>query len=165
MSGFTNHHLWCYPATVLPRCEFNADVIAFFHDLSESLHPVQLLKPGLTRRGLLAVILTVAMLCANLNAALAHLPNKLAEAELDRHAQLQMEIAEHGHSHDDGFDEEQHPGHHHGHDAADHSHDVPNMLSDARMPGQPAVRDWQSAPPGSFNPDPAFRLKRQPRVT
>jgi hypothetical protein len=126
---------------------------------------VLLLKSGMSRRGLLAVFITVAMLCANLNAALAHLPNKLAEAELDRHTQLQMEIAEHGHSHDDGFDEEQHPGHHHGHDAADHSHDVPNMLSGAAMLFNPLVRDWRASPPGTANPDPAFRLKRPPRVS
>jgi len=124
-----------------------------------------LLHSNQIRRACLAVMIAFAMLCANLNAALAHLPNRLGPAEFDRHAMLQMEITGHGHSHDDSFDEEHHPGHHHGHDAADHSHDVPNMLTESLMPVRPALRDWRVGLPGTLNPDPGFRLKRPPRVS
>jgi hypothetical protein len=136
-------------------------VLAF----AKGLFLVLMLQSNQIRRACLAIMISFAMLCASLNAALAHLPNRLAHAELDRHAQLQMEIAEHGHSHDDGWDEERHPGHHHGHDAADHSHDVPNVPAGVVIPGRMALRDWRDGPPRNINPDPAFRLKRPPRVS
>ena len=46
-----------------------------------------------------------------------------------------LEVAEHGHSHDDGDVEEQNVGHFHGHNAADHSHETPHVPAFTSMIG------------------------------
>jgi hypothetical protein len=55
----------------------------------------------------------------------AHDPLILLMAELQQHAELAAEVAEHGHSHDDPADDERRTGHTHGHNPADHSHETP----------------------------------------
>lgn len=118
-----------------------------------------------TPRIMLSLVIAVAVLLANLAMLSAHMPNRLSEAEQQRHQQLQIEIAEHGHSHDDGFEDERHPGHHHGHDAADHSHDIPNVLATAAMPVREIVRSWQAGYCQLAIPNDANRLKRPPRLS
>jgi hypothetical protein len=130
---------------------------------------MKLMRQSSNARTLLSLMIAVAVVLSNIATLSAHMPNQLAKAEDERHLQFQIEIAEHGHSHDDGFEDDHHHGHHHGHhqghDAADHSHDVPNMLSDAVTVTRAAVRDWLAGPPATYSPDEAFRLKRPPRVS
>lgn len=55
----------------------------------------------------------------------SHLAVPSQSEEAARHqALIPVEAADHGHSHDDGEDFEQQAGHDHGHDPADHSHQV-----------------------------------------
>lgn len=78
-------------------------------------------------RSAIALLLAVALACAPPFNVLAHNPAVLAASETERHAALGMTgIADpdHGHSHDDADPEERRPGHVHGHDPTDHSHDT-----------------------------------------
>ena len=59
----------------------------------------------------------------------ATMPSQPRKAEAVRHADLAATIAEHGHSHDEGEPSEQIPGHVHGHNAADHLHEMADRLS------------------------------------
>ena len=118
-----------------------------------------------TPRNMLSLVIARAVLLANVAMLSAHMPNRLSQAEHERHQQLQIEIAEHGHSHDDGFEDERHPGHHHGHDAADHSHDIPNVLAIAAIPQRAIIRSWQAGFYQLAIPNDANRLKRPPRLS
>ncbi len=118
-----------------------------------------------TPRIMLSLVIAMAVLLANVAMLSAHMPNRLSEAEQQRHQQLQIEIAEHGHSHDHGLEDERHPGHHHGHDAADHSHDIPNVLAIAVMPQRAIIRSWQPVYHQLAIPNDAYRHKRPPRLS
>lgn len=71
-------------------------------------------------------VMAVSLLLAPTGGSSSHDPHVLAQIEAERHLELAAEIAEHGHSHDDGWDSEARPGHLHGHNAADHLHDTPS---------------------------------------
>ncbi len=75
-----------------------------------------------------ALAVTIGMLLSAIHVSTSHNPAVLAQAEAERHAELAMEVAEHGHSHFDGDDAEQIPGRLHGHNSADHVHDAANAL-------------------------------------
>lgn len=77
----------------------------------------------------------------------------LAEADED----------EHGHRHD-GADGQPGEGHQHGHNAADHSHDKPNV---PRSNGHPFVSTtdvWIAAHPESAYASPHYPFERPPRT-
>lgn len=85
--------------------------------------------PNRVNRAVLCLVLAFAMAFGTLLPHAAHSPSHdpvaLAAAEAERHALLEAQIAEHGHSHDDGEEHEQVAGHTHGHNPADHSHETP----------------------------------------
>ena len=81
---------------------------------------------------ILALFLTVALLGLPAFVPSLHAPTHSAALEDARHAVLaDVEASEHGHSHDDGEPYESKPGHAHGHDPADHSHQVAFMVHKA----------------------------------
>lgn len=94
--------------------------------------------------GFLALVMALGSVAATVRTALSHNPAILVAIEAERHAILAQEIADHGHSHDDGWEDEQAPGHSHGHDPADHSHDVPSVLSAFVEMTPPAWRVWSA---------------------
>ena len=113
----------------------------------------------------LALALAVAfqMLLVPAGHSASHDPVALALAEVERHAVLAAHDAGHGHSHEDGRSDERRAGHSHGHNPADHTHDVPTP---AVFPGQadPMVGNaWVGLGPLSHNTGPSFRLDRPPR--
>ena len=70
---------------------------------------------------------------------------------------------EHGHPHD-GADGQAGDGHQHGHNAADHSHDKPNV---PRGNGHPVVSPtdvWLAAHPASAYASPHYPFERPPRT-
>jgi ABC-type nickel/cobalt efflux system permease component RcnA len=72
-----------------------------------------------------ALLLSLALVTLPSNFSSFHFPLDMSDIETDRHAALeQVEDADHGHSHDDGEPFEKASGHSHGHDPADHSHQV-----------------------------------------
>ncbi|MEQ8699472.1 MAG: hypothetical protein RLT05_23310 [Bauldia litoralis] len=81
--------------------------------------------------------LALSLSLANFTLARSHLPGQQGLAEQALQAEVAMEVAEHGHSHDAGESREQSDGHWHGHNPADHSHEVPYValvVFPARVP-------------------------------
>lgn len=86
------------------------------------------LSPAHLLKLVVALVVTIGMLVSSFHVTTSHNPIVLAQAEAARHAELAIEIAEHGHSHFDGEEAEQLPGHLHGHNSADHNHDAANVF-------------------------------------
>jgi hypothetical protein len=74
-----------------------------------------------------------------------------------------QETAEHGHSHEDGDDHEQSPGHTHGHDPADHSHQFAFFPGNAGHWGLPAPQFWPSFLIGPLEPKTGSGIDRPPK--
>lgn len=86
-----------------------------------------------------------------------------ATAEALRHAELAAQIETHGHSHDDGFGEEQGPGHSHGHNPGDHTHETPAMPPGGTFVMCRAMPDWTPSDLAFLTPRGTSRLDRPPR--
>lgn len=117
------------------------------------------------RHGQVAVaLIAVCLVSAPLPLASAHDPLTLLAAEADRHAELVAEeVAEHGHSHDDGEAHEQSAGHLHGHDPADHSHQAVFLAGTSTNWGLPASRHWSSFVGDLPDPATGFGIERPPK--
>lgn len=118
-------------------------------------------------RAILCFVVAFAMAFGSLLPHAAHSPSHdpaaLAAAEAERHAQLEAEIAEHGHSHNDGDDHERVAGHSHGHNPADHSHETPTTPPDG-VPVVPVlVRALVPTHPETAHLGATYRLERPPR--
>lgn len=112
----------------------------------------------------LAVAMVYAMLLPPASLSASHHPAALALAEIERHAVLAVVDGDHGHSHHDGRAEERHAGHAHGHNPADHSHDVPATAA-IQAPPFPRIDDGPKAvAPDAHMQNPSFRIKRPPRA-
>jgi len=86
----------------------------------------RLLRVSLLRRWM-AAVLAVAILLAPSVVGSGHAD--LLTKEITRHALLQAEINDHGHSHDDGVEDERLPGHIHRHQVGDHGHDFGRLVT------------------------------------
>lgn len=118
-------------------------------------------------RSLVALCLAVGLMLAPPLNVVAH--GSLAlQMEHDRHTGLAAgkTAADHGHSHDDDDPaDHKRPGHLHGHDASDHTHDTGTVVRLRASDRVPLPRQFGlrlEPPPG---PDPTFRLDRPPRLT
>lgn len=94
---------------------------------------------------------------------LSHSPMAVAAAQATRYAQVTTQIEEHGHAHDDGDVDEQSPGHRHGHNPADHSHETPSLPASLAVIFHACVQSWQALSPALPVLETAFRLERPPR--
>jgi hypothetical protein len=115
-------------------------------------------------RQVAVALIAVCLASAPLPLASSHDTLTISTAEAARHAVLvAQEIAEHGHSHDDGEPHEQSAGHLHGHDPADHSHQAVFLAGTSSNWCLPPSRHW-SALIGEL-PDPAtgFGIERPPK--
>ncbi len=109
------------------------------------------------------VVMAFGFVVSPVTISLSHNPIALAAAEAARHAELATQIADHGHSHEDGDAGEQSPGHAHGHNSADHSHDTPNMAAGITPVMQKAARSWQVMLLAFSDPNIRVRLERPPK--
>ena len=122
----------------------------------------------------LAFAVTLSLLSAPLGPSGSHDPAALAQAEAERHAALAEPHGDpghthgqewgHDHEHEDGWPAERHAGHAHGHDPADHSHDVP---APPAFVGQGFLKlggAWHAPAPSSHEPGPSFGIDRPPRA-
>ena len=115
-------------------------------------------------RVVMAITMAVMMILAPPMNVVAHSTIDTTQTEQVRHAALSQTNSDHGHSHDDGDTQERLPGHSHGHNAADHSHDTGNAVL-IRVPEQGSVHGgWYRADRQIPVPDQMFRLDRPPRV-
>ncbi|MFG1283180.1 hypothetical protein [Xanthobacter autotrophicus] len=115
-------------------------------------------------RLVVALAMTIGLLLSPAGRSASHDPTALAVAEASRHAELAARIADHGHVHDDGQEDEQSPGHAHGHNPADHSHETPNTLSVVNAPVAPMGRAWHPYPPVFAGLETSFRHERPPKT-
>lgn len=123
-----------------------------------------LLAPLLRRlRPIATLAIAIALIFAPLPIGSAHDPVALAAAEMERHATLQAEIAEHGHAHDDGHEHEQSSGHMHGHDPADHSHQSVFVPCSASHWSLPPAQCWPSMVSEIRDPATGSGIDRPPK--
>ncbi|OYX67809.1 MAG: hypothetical protein B7Y95_22130 [Rhizobiales bacterium 32-66-11] len=114
-------------------------------------------------RLVIAFAMTIGMLLSPMGSSASHNPVALAAAEAIRHAELVAQVEAHGHTHDDGEANEQSPGHSHGHNPADHSHETASTLPGFAQPVPPIGRRWLAQPPSVADLEACFRLERPPR--
>lgn len=109
----------------------------------------------------IALAVALSMLALALGGGSSHDP--LAQAA--RHVQLDAGLADHGHGHvhDQGADDEKQPGHVHGHNPLDHTHDTYSLPFSTLLTWAPAEREWQPAPGKSGASAPPARLERPPK--
>ncbi len=118
---------------------------------------------GAVLRLVVALAVALASLVPHASVSPSHDPVALAKAEAERHAQLRAEIAEHGHTHDDGKDYERSERHSHGHNPADHTHEIPSPPPDIASTLAALVGRVERTPPQTAVPDEVYRLERPPR--
>lgn len=118
-------------------------------------------------RLLVAFVLAIAIGCAPPFSPAAHNPAVVAAAAVDRHTALGDAVsADHGtdHTHDEGSPDERKPGHTHGHNSADHTHDAGHAVAAGpKIEATPADQRRHAA---SEAPDNGLRdrLDRPPRA-
>lgn len=109
-------------------------------------------------------LVVICLSVAPLPLAPAHDPLTFSTAEAARHAVLvAQDIAEHGHSHDDGEAQEQFAGHLHGHDPADHSHQAAFFAGNSSDWALPSSRRWPSQMADLPDPAAGFGIERPPK--
>jgi len=123
--------------------------------------------PNRVKRAVLCLVVAFAMAFGSLlphaSRSSSHDPVALAAAEAERHTQLEAEIAEHGHSHDDGEEHERVAGHSHGHNPADHSHETPTTPPGSAPVVPALVQAIMPTPPDTAHLGTTYRLERPPR--
>ncbi len=121
-------------------------------------------------RSLIALCLAVGLALAPPLNVVAHGSVALL-TEHDWHSALAPgETADdHGHSHGHSDDDDEpidhrRPGHVHGHDASDHTHDTGTPVRLRAGDRMPVPRQFGLTPEPPPDPDPTFRLDRPPRL-
>ena len=115
-------------------------------------------------RLVVVMAMTLTMVLSPIGNSILHLPNNIAAAASSHHAQMGEQIEIHDHAHDDGEAEEHLPGHTHGHDPTDHSHETPSVQPLRLLSSRPKARNWVAAALASAEPGTSYRLKRPPRM-
>lgn len=110
-----------------------------------------------------AIAMTIGMLLSSAHVVSGHNTYAIALAEATRHAELAAPVSDHGHSHEEGEESEQRPGHVHGHNPGDHVHE-PFALTASVTPKLPNFVA-SNARPASETSDLEVRssLRRPPR--
>ena len=124
------------------------------------------MRIGFTSTGIhviIAIALMIGLVLSPGRAWAAHDPLAQAAAEASRHAAVPAVRADHDHVHHDGADEERLPGHAHGHNPADHSHDTPALFCGGIVLGRSTGPDWHPTQPVVPIRARAVRLDRPPR--
>ena len=132
-------------------------------DLGESSLGMPIRIDTAAVRLVIALALVLAFLLSSAGTSISHDPLFLAAKEAQRHAVLAAGSTDQGHVHDNGLDGERAPGHAHGHDPTDHSHDSPSPAAGATSIPRPIGRDWPLTRPAIADPGPGSRLDRPPR--
>ena len=124
------------------------------------------IMPNRVSSAVLCLVIAFAMAVGSL---LPHAPHFPSHDPIDRaaaaarHAQLDAEIAAHGHSHDDGGEAERWGDFSHGHNPADHTHEAPITPPGGAPAGPALVRSWIPMPAHTGPIGATYRLERPPR--
>ena len=111
------------------------------------------------------LVMMLGMLPFSLSTFPSHAPFAFKQAEALRHAVLggPTALGDHDHSHDDGAPEERLPGHLHGHNPADHSHETAVPVTSFAAPRQADVQVWRPDYLALARSSPSFGIERPPR--
>jgi hypothetical protein len=93
----------------------------------------------------------------------AHSGAAVAQAEQISHGMLAASSQKHGHTHEDGEPAEQVPGHLHGHNALDHSHEAPSIISGANVTAPILFQAWNPNSGVSAQARPPDPIERPPK--
>ncbi|MDA0651960.1 MAG: hypothetical protein O3C49_01620 [Proteobacteria bacterium] len=93
----------------------------------------------------------------------AHDGVTMAQAEEARHGMLAPSSEGPGHSHDDGEPDERVPGHFHGHNAFDHSHEAPGVISGFNAVSPVAFPQWKAGHGFPTRAGPPYQIDRPPK--
>lgn len=115
---------------------------------------------------LVAITVVCALALIPLPASPLHDPLDATLAEDLRHAALDAEAIEeqHGHTHEDGTEEEQTAGHMHGHDPADHSHNFAHLSSSANHWSTDGATGWPKSLSDLVQSSTTFGIERPPKL-
>lgn len=128
----------------------------------------ELARPPVSSRSSLfrfiAVLLTVAQAGAvALGVGHAHVRCTAAAVEESRHAELAPTAGDHGHTHDDGEDDERIPGHVHGKNVVDHTHETPSVVFAFGVPAPAPYRSWTPGAERTAQARPPDTIDRPPK--
>ena len=125
-------------------------------------HPIfsQTIARVLARGVIGLLMLSHALFAFSSASSLSHDPLR-ATTHVPAFAAADLGQEDHGHSHDD-FEDEGGP-HQHGHNAADHSHDKPNVPPAHAMGIPPLSDQWVADDRRSVYPAPCATLERPPK--
>lgn len=112
------------------------------------------------------IALTMVLFSFGVNAT--HDPIAFPSVETERHIALASEAGDLGHIHDDDMLDEttgKHiPGHLHGHNPLDHSHETPAYVSQQSLIFTGGGGAWNAKPPLSPDLELSFSIDRPPRA-
>lgn len=108
--------------------------------------------------------ITLTMVLSPISNSVLHLPSKISVAQISHHVQSGEQIEVHDHTYGNDEAEEHLPGHTHGHDPTDHSHETPSLQPQRVLSSRPKVRNWVAVALVFAEPGTSYRLKRPPRM-
>jgi hypothetical protein len=114
-------------------------------------------------RLIVALAMMIGVVSFLSHTASLHNPEILQAIEQVRHASLADGAVDKDHVHDEGLEEERQPGHVHGHNPADHSHETMGSAVMLAELGCTKVTASRSEPHQNIYGEPFFRLDRPPR--
>ena len=123
-----------------------------------------------TRKRLSVVVILSVMLQAvtiswGVSHAHAHDHDIVAQAEELRHSVLasSSDVPRPGHTHDDGDPHERVPGHLHGHNAFDHSHEAPSIITIVGVVPPAKFQQWNPVVGVSTRNGPPYLIEHPPK--
>ena len=116
------------------------------------------------RRFCFLTILLMTLQAAAIPWGAEHAPDRvaLAQAEEVRHSTLAPSSEEPGHAHDDGEPDERVPGHLHSHNAFDHSHETPSVISSFGIISPASFQEWKPDHGFPTRTGPPYQIDRPP---
>lgn len=112
----------------------------------------------------IALAVAIAFVLSPVAASPSHNPVASAAMEAERHTELAAEFVGSGHVHENGTEDEQVPGHTHGDDPADHSHETSGSFAASAEHVPPVARAWHLMPSAFAELEDCSRLDRPPRL-
>ena len=111
----------------------------------------------------IAIAMALSLFVVRASHSLSHDSFAILAAEKQAHAEFADGTSDHGHVHDEGDQKEREPGHVHGHNPADHSHETAGMVAHLTYVLAPSVRTLSIH--ALHQPEPAerWRLERPPK--
>lgn len=114
-------------------------------------------------RHVLLCVMIYSLLLAPFGHALSHDLAVFGPGDVERHAVLAGQDDDPDHAHHDGLPDEQRAGHSHGHNPADHIHDIPAPASFWKHSFPPAGNRWRAVASLSHGDGQSLGIERPPK--